>query len=443
MSVDDLNRLARKIDAGVEELIGEYLAKNGVPQSVQAVSHMAEDLFPEVSRYRRKMYRQQVIEMGQAAAAHGVEVNPAKLDSYDVNALYTALSDAVGLTPKSRAFVQVEFLDEETQKSVRRKVLIRKADAFDPVVVDEVTKRLGARVGRHIRSGARKAVSNTAMVGQAREARTRKPVKMGYARVLSGSENCSFCAMLASRGPVYSEDTVTRRRDGRKYHDHCDCQGVLVFHGYGWEGEESYKRLEAEWMAADEGDGSAATLKRFAKRVRGDRMLSSYSEQLPGIGAVRAPLNQDGTYMLKAPYFDDEYLPNLSDTVKHSIWGWRSQEGSLTGDHRRNGHTYDSMREKGSFFPKQWSDLDIANAIVKTVEAPDYVASANVRRTVYRDIDGVMMKVQWNKLPSGQLKIDTAYPIFGAGVEWYSPAQERRIARVEDVENELKKARKI
>ncbi|HAT1138001.1 TPA: hypothetical protein I8V89_002213 [Corynebacterium striatum] len=94
MSVDDLNRLARKIDAGVEELIGEYLAKNGVPQSVQAVSHMAEDLFPDVSRYRRKMYRQQVIEMGKAAAAHGVEVSPAKLDSYDVNALYTALSDA-------------------------------------------------------------------------------------------------------------------------------------------------------------------------------------------------------------------------------------------------------------------------------------------------------------------------------------------------------------
>lgn len=267
MSVDDLNRLARKIDAGVEELIGEYLAKNGVPQSVQAVSHMAEDLFPEVSRYRRKMYRQQVIEMGKAAAAHGVEVSPAKLDSYDVNALYTALSDAVGLTPKSRAFVQVEFLDEETQKSVRRKVLIRKADAFDPVVVDEVTKRLGARVGRHIRSGARKAVSNTAMVGQARDARTKRPVKMGYARVLSGSENCSFCAMLASRGPVYSEDTVTRRRDGRKYHDHCDCQGVLVFKGYSWEGEEQYRKLEAAWMESDKGDGSAATLARFNQKI--------------------------------------------------------------------------------------------------------------------------------------------------------------------------------
>ncbi|MGN6019777.1 VG15 protein [Corynebacterium striatum] len=274
MSVDDLNRLARKIDAGVEELIGEYLAKNGVPQSVQAVSHMAEDLFPEVSRYRRKMYRQQVIEMGKAAAAHGVEVSPAKLDFYDVNALYTALSDAVGLTPKSRAFVQVEFLDEATQKLVRRKVLIRNADAFDPVVVGEVTKRLGARVGRHVRSGARKAVSNTAMVGKARDSRSKKPVKMGYARVLSGAENCSFCAMLASRGPVYSEDTVTRRRDGRKYHDHCDCQGVLVFHGYGWEGEEQYRRLEKEWMAADEGDGSGATLSRFKQRLKDNDVLA-------------------------------------------------------------------------------------------------------------------------------------------------------------------------
>ncbi|MFW9239287.1 hypothetical protein [Corynebacterium striatum] len=274
MSVDDLNRLARKIDAGVEELIGEYLAKNGVPQSVEAVSNMAADLFPDVSRYRRKMYRQQVIEMGKAAAAHGLEVSPAKLDSYDVNVLYTALADAVGLTPKSRAFVQVEFLDEETQKSVRRKVLIRNADAFDPVVVDEVTKRLGARVGRHVRSGARKAVSNTAMVGKARDSRSKQPVKMGYARVLSGSENCSFCAMLASRGPVYSEDTVTRRRDGRKYHDHCDCQGVLVFHGYGWEGEEQYRRLEEEWMAADEGDGSGATLSRFKQRLKDNDVLA-------------------------------------------------------------------------------------------------------------------------------------------------------------------------
>ena len=162
---------------------------------------------------------------------------------------------------------------------MRRKVLIRNADAFDPVVVDEVTKRLGARVGRHVRSGARKAVSNTAMVGKARDSRSKKPVKMGYARVLSGSENCSFCAMLASRGPVYSEDTVTRRRDGRKYHDHCDCQGVLVFHGYGWEGEEQYRRLEKEWMAADEGEGSGVTLARFKQRLKDNNVL----EEIAGL----------------------------------------------------------------------------------------------------------------------------------------------------------------
>lgn len=105
------------------------------------------------------------------------------------------------------------------------------------------------------------------MVGKARDSRSKQPVKMGYARVLSGSENCSFCAMLASRGPVYSEDTVTRRRDGRKYHDHCDCQGVLVFKGYSWEGEEQYRKLEAAWMESDKGEGSAATLVRFNQKI--------------------------------------------------------------------------------------------------------------------------------------------------------------------------------
>ena len=99
---------------------------------------------------------------------------------------------------------------------------------------------------------------------------------LGWARVLTGAESCAFCAMLASRGPVYSEDTVVTtgkprevrprqvhyrnsgatgghtyvsgsRREGEKYHDHCDCIAVLVVKGVPWNGEQQYYDLKDLW----------------------------------------------------------------------------------------------------------------------------------------------------------------------------------------------------
>lgn len=45
----------------------------------------------------------------------------------------------------------------------------------------------------------------------------------GWARLTDGKP-CSFCAMLASRGPVYKEDTSKFRS-----HDGCGCSAVPVF----------------------------------------------------------------------------------------------------------------------------------------------------------------------------------------------------------------------
>lgn len=47
----------------------------------------------------------------------------------------------------------------------------------------------------------------------------------GYARVTSG-KTCAFCAMLASRGPVY---TSRDRALGRRRHDGCDCTVEPVY----------------------------------------------------------------------------------------------------------------------------------------------------------------------------------------------------------------------
>lgn len=54
-----------------------------------------------------------------------------------------------------------------------------------------------------------------------------------YARVPTGSETCAFCLMLASRGYVYSADTVMAH-----VHNGCDCVCVAVtepIEGYDYE----------------------------------------------------------------------------------------------------------------------------------------------------------------------------------------------------------------
>lgn len=49
------------------------------------------------------------------------------------------------------------------------------------------------------------------------------PVAVGYYRVTDG-DPCAFCALLASRGVVYKEDTV-----GFEAHNDCGCYGMAAF----------------------------------------------------------------------------------------------------------------------------------------------------------------------------------------------------------------------
>lgn len=65
-------------------------------------------------------------------------------------------------------------------------------------------------------------VGRDTITGAVRQDRAAK----GWARVPE-SGACSFCALLATRGAVYKQDTVTFRS-----HDHCRCHAEPVFNAY-------------------------------------------------------------------------------------------------------------------------------------------------------------------------------------------------------------------
>lgn len=78
------------------------------------------------------------------------------------------------------------------------------------------------------------------------------PQAHGFARVASG-DPCAFCAMLASRGPAYSEESV-----GFEAHDGCSCTAEPVYDADAeWPaGSRQYQELWQQAKAAD-GDTTA------------------------------------------------------------------------------------------------------------------------------------------------------------------------------------------
>lgn len=208
----------------IDALVGAYLDEHGVPLSMDDVYRMTVDLYPTMERLRAEEVRAEKARQAKRLRPLGVKVAPGKVPEYAPNFLFRALASRAMLTPEANAVI-LESLDPASRAT--RRVVINEANRRDPAVVDHVRAMMTARLERHVLAAGRDFVVQTAERGTARY-KDGRPARIGYARVLTGRESCPFCTMLASRGPVYKEDTVLYRKDGRKFHDHCDCIAALV-----------------------------------------------------------------------------------------------------------------------------------------------------------------------------------------------------------------------
>ncbi|WP_288858150.1 ADP-ribosyltransferase [uncultured Corynebacterium sp.] len=243
-------RFLRHVEDAVNRQVAASVKKavraHGVPVTTEQARELVEELYPMVEKHRRAIWREHIAELGREAAEAGVELAPEPPQEYSPHALYEAVASVSRLSPGSQ-HIQVRVLDEDTQRLVSRPVMPDASNRRDQQIVNRIADELGRRVSRHVVSAGRQAVADATHNGSARFKDTGRPARVGYARVLSGRESCAFCAMLASRGPVYSDDTVVRRRDGRRYHDGCDCVPVLVVEGQPWEGQQQAEALYEQW----------------------------------------------------------------------------------------------------------------------------------------------------------------------------------------------------
>lgn len=204
------------------------MVNHGVPTGIDEAFDLADDLYPLIMAERALMI---VGEAEALATAHPFIVVNSDIP-YPLTATRKLVVNAAGLAPKPR-LTRVEMYDPKTQRMQVESIAPWTMPDSDEVK-DAFLNRVGAASARHVKAASRDLVVNTAVANRA-----------GWARQLSGAENCPFCAMLASRGAVYSKESVKFTA-----HDHCDCSATLVDKSGDFEGKDQADALYRLWKAS-------------------------------------------------------------------------------------------------------------------------------------------------------------------------------------------------
>jgi len=117
---------------------------------------------------------------------------------------------------------------------------------------------------RHVMNGGRDEIQSA--LAEDREA-------LGFIRVTDG-DPCYFCAMLASRGPVYDDDSFDQSdprfigEGSHKVHDHCGCGIEPVYsRKTKWPGKA--RAAETAWVDLSRELGKVPTINDFRRRWEG------------------------------------------------------------------------------------------------------------------------------------------------------------------------------
>lgn len=180
-------------------------------------------------------------------AASRRTINDAVEDAPDVAELLDDLSQLAG-DLDSFSKEQAEQIEKEVKKHERKRRPRREwADVFDEVAdrVDKAIKELEAEGMLPQKYRDSEALKNLPDKYRRSKDGTVIARPFAWARVVRPSKNgpCGFCAMLASRGPVYKTSESAGVRVDR-YHVSCRCEAVPVYTSREWPGKALHARFE-------------------------------------------------------------------------------------------------------------------------------------------------------------------------------------------------------
>lgn len=178
----------------------------------------------------------------------------AYLNSYRRAEVGTPANVVLGSAPSTATALQLAG-------PVRVKRLIGTGMAADEAYEKAVTK-FGGIVSRQVLMGGRTTIANTASADRR---------AVGWRRVTDGNP-CAFCALLASRGPVFkSRTSAAVQGQGLRYHGHCGCSAEVVYSTWTPNpAEESYVAAYDKAAAKVHNEIGRTDLKRILSAMRAD-----------------------------------------------------------------------------------------------------------------------------------------------------------------------------
>ncbi len=131
----------------------------------------------------------------------------------------------------------------------------------------------------------------------------------------------------------------------------------------------------------------------------------------------------------KAVHLYGDEAVSFQNVAAHALYGLQTQKSKRK--RTQSGHKNGIMANKKPWFPRNMSDQQVLDLIVRVLEEPDYYrpigdeGNGNDRRSVSKLIDGNLYSVQWFPKPDGSRVFSAAFPIGGPGIyQWSEAADE-------------------
>lgn len=254
--MEELTRYRNSVDqiiAGLRYIVQAIFEHSDYSDREKLIDQLTPQLTEVVRQHRARVYEESKIMLRASAKRQGVDdpYEPS-MSGYSEDSVRTVLRKNLRGTPQESAQAVVNALAQHVE-AAGRQTIIRSVE--DGVVAADPEDEAHLEHTR-LTPEEFEQQSGLSLVYDADG--EERPISQGrqpksWARVLTGAENCGFCVMLASRGPVYSSAAEAGRGQAsdsdyaagiNTYHTNCDCLVVPIYDYANWPGRDQWRAAE-------------------------------------------------------------------------------------------------------------------------------------------------------------------------------------------------------
>ena len=254
--MEELTKYRNAVDqiiAGLRYIVQAIFEHSDYSDREKLIDQLTPQLTEVVRQHRARVYEESKIMLRASAKRQGVDdpYEPS-MSGYSEDSVRTVLRKNLRGTPQESAQAVVNALAQHVE-AAGRQTIIRSVEDGVVAVDPEDEAHL-----EHTRLTPEEFEQQSGLELVYDADGEERPTSQGqqpksWARVLTGAENCGFCVMLASRGPVYSSAAEAGRGQAsdrdyaagiNTYHTNCDCLVVPIYDYANWPGRDQWRAAE-------------------------------------------------------------------------------------------------------------------------------------------------------------------------------------------------------